>query len=261
MSAEYCLIFIKKILSLGLAIHTLEFIALKDSFSSNGIWRWSEIKTEHSFLKRLDFLFIKDLNFSLFLWTRFIASLSFFLFPHFGILVIFLFFSTLALALRFRGSFNGGSDYMALLILLALSVEAVHPTEKIQLGIIWYIALQVSSSYFIAGLVKIKQNAWRNGNALIQFIHSPNYNPPLLIKKILSNKAASFLCSWFVIIFEITFPLAIIGGNQFIFIWLFLGLLFHFVNVLLFGLNRFLIIWVATYPALYYVAVSLFSPN
>lgn len=249
--------FIARILAVALTVHTLEFISLKNIFASQGLWRWDELRQEHSLLPQLDFLFADSKRFILFLYLRFFIAILFFFFPFNPFFALFLFLSTWALAVRFRGSFNGGSDYMSLLLLLSLSVANFKATPKVQAGVLWYMALQACSSYFIAGLVKIKQSDWRTGKALTHFIKSPNYNPPPIARRIFDQRQMAWFCSWIVMLVELAFPLILISGKKAAVIWLMLGFLFHLANAILFGLNRFLIIWMATYPALYFVASTL----
>ena len=251
---------IQTIIALAVFLQTLEYLSLKDTFTGNGVWRWGEIKKEFLFLPNIiqQFFnfFLMDRHFIFLLWIRLLVSVLFIFYSSF-FFTFFLFLSSLLVAQRFRGSFNGGSDYMSLIILSALCVQTMAPSFVITKGVLWYIAIQSATSYFIAGIIKLKLSSWRNGVALTQFIQSPNYGPPTLIRRLLSQKQLAFLAAWVVIIFEITFPFILVQHNgNIIFIWLLLGFLFHLSNVFIFGLNRFLIVWLATYPAIYFCALK-----
>ena len=177
---------IQILMAIAIFFQTLEYLALKASFSENGVWRWSEIRAELQFLpnnvQAFFNFFLNDRHFIVLLWIRLLACITFIIFPSFY-LILFLFLSSLLIAQRFRGSFNGGSDYMSLIVLSALLLERFFHHPIITKGVLWYIAIQSVTSYFIAGIVKIKQSSWRNGYALEEFITSPNYNPPRWIKK------------------------------------------------------------------------------
>ncbi len=257
MNSVSALTLVSKITSVALIIQTIEYLNLKDTFLETGIWKWSEIKKEHPLLPKLNFL-LSDKNFTVLLWIRLLSAFLFFYFSSSFVLIFFLFMTALLISLRFRGSFNGGSDYMTLIILSSLCVANFLPKTIVQMGALYYIAFQVTTSYFLAGIVKAKQKEWRSGIALITFIESPNYNPPKFLKDILKIKKLSLLSSWAVMLFEICFPLIFIQNSYGALIWIILAFLFHFINVILFGLNRFLVIWTATYPALYFV-VNNFS--
>ena len=263
MIAFHALKIIKIIISIAVFFQTLEYLILRDSFGENGIWRWSEIKTEFDFLPkpiRLFFNFVlADQKFKTLLWLRLISSFIFMIYPNSFLLILFIFLTSLLISQRFRGSFNGGSDYMALIVLSALCVQAAAPTIAVTKGILWYIALQSATSYFMAGLVKIKLRSWRSAQALKDIIHSPNYSPPTILKKLLDIKLIAATSAWLVILFEITFPLIFTQHGQYVLLWLAIAFLFHLLNVFIFGLNRFLIVWLATYPAIYFVLEKSFS--
>lgn len=247
--------YVQVIISFALIFQSIEYLILKNTFSEKGIWRWSEIKTEFSFLplmiQNIFNSLLNDRSFNLLLLLRLAAALVFLFLPTFT-LALFLFISTLLISLRFRGSFNGGSDFMALIILSALTIEAFFQTPKFSTGVLWYIAIQSATSYFIAGLVKIKQKDWLTGAAFKKFILSPNYNPPQLIRQVSQNNFIAISASWLVILFELSFPFILLQNQRTAGLWLLIGFSFHLMNFIIFGLNRFLIIWLATYPAIYF---------
>ncbi len=243
------------ILSLSLIVQTLEYLSLYTLFTEKGIWRWSQLRREFRYLRFMDFA-LSEKTFLVLLVVRFLLSIT--LLFSFSFPVVFsLFITSLLIAQRFRGSFNGGSDYMTTIILSALSVAAFFQTEKVMTGVLWYIAFQSVLSYFLAGLVKIRQPLWRKGQALTAFIHSPNYQCPSLIKAMLDKKEMALIASWCVMLGQLLFPLALFLPEPYVLAAISVAFLFHLNNVWLFGLNRFLLAWAATYPAIYFVAKSL----
>lgn len=245
---EWTLLF----LSLGLIVQTLEYLFLYKLFTEKGIWRWSQLRREFSYLAFFDFV-LSDKSFLILLIARLILSvvlLFSFSFP----IVFSLFIISLLISQRFRGSFNGGSDYMTTILLSALSVAAYFQTEKVMMGALWYIALQSILSYFLAGLVKIKQPLWRNGHALKAFLHSPNYNAPEVLKTLLQERKTALVLAWIIMMAELLFPLVLFVPKTMTLAILLTAFLFHLNNVWLFGLNRFLLAWLATYPAIYFVS-------
>lgn len=256
MKVQEAIQLIQIFLSVGIVVQTLEYFSLRKQFSDAGIWQWSEMREEFSYLHYFDFVLSKK-AFPLLLGLRLMAAL---ILPFwFSLtLLLFLFLSTLLISIRFRGSFNGGSDYMTAIVLSALCVAAIFPQGKIITGALWYIALQSVTSYFLAGLVKIKQPLWRSGEALRAFIHSPNYNPPIMVKTLLQNRSVAFGAAWIVMIAELLFPLVLLMPPPYALVAIAGAFLFHLNNVVLFGLNRFLLAWLTTYPAIYFV-VNNFS--
>lgn len=146
----------------------------------------------------------------------------------------------LAQAVRFRGSYNGGSDAMTLVVLLGLALAR---TFSPQLGLA-YIAAQLVLSYFLAGLFKLRDPGWRNGSALPAMLGAPQYRSRPL--RLPCARAAGYA----VIAFECAFPLALLDARL---TWAFAGAgcVFHLLNARVLGLNRFLWAWLAAYPALF----------
>lgn len=153
-------------------------------------------------------------------WLRLIASLTLF-FRAPPVLVWLLLLITILTAVRFGGTLNGGSDYMTVVALSSLLVP-------------WgqtYLAVQLTLSYFVAGLVKLRQPDWRNGKALTRLT------------------GLSALLAWPVLLWECTFPLAWLNHTLCL-AYLGIGVVFHLANAKLLGLNRFFWIWLAAYPSL-----------
>jgi len=155
-----------------------------------------------------------------------------------------------AIAMRFRGSFYGGSDSMLALTLLGLALGPGH--ERVTGA--WIAALALVS-YAVAGWVKLMRPEWRSGCALAVFAAYPQYAVPVRLQALLRSRTLSLLGAWTVMGFELGFvPLVLSGLRPLACAALGAGVLFHLINVWVFGLNRFFWAWIATYPALAYWA-------
>lgn len=154
------------------------------------------------------------------LWLRLAASLALMAGSP-PALVWFLLFTTIFTAVRFGGTLNGGSDYMTVVALSSLLV----PWGRL------YLAVQLTLSYFVAGLVKLRQPDWRNGSALTRLTGLPSG------------------LAWPLLLWECTFPLAWCNHSLCL-AYLAVGAVFHLVNSKILGLNRFFWIWLAAYPSL-----------
>ena len=159
-------------------------------------------------------------TFQAMLWLRLAASLALFGTAS-PLLVWFLLFTTVYTAVRFGGTLNGGSDYMTVVALSSLLV----PWGRL------YLAVQLTLSYWVAGLVKLKHKDWRNGSALTRLTGLPGQ------------------LAWPVLLWECTFPLAWLNHGLCLG-YLAVGLVFHLANAKILGLNRFFWIWLAAYPSL-----------
>jgi hypothetical protein len=68
------------------------------------------------------------------------------------------------------------------------------------------------------------------------------------------------VAAWCVILWETTFPIAILAPNRVRWVLLGLGACFHIGVAVGMGLNTFLWAFVATYPAVEYCAITLQAP-
>jgi hypothetical protein len=171
--------------------------------------------------------------------------------PFFPLLSVWMLVTTALIAVRWRGSFNGGSDFMTLVVLTGVAISAgFGNTPQAQTGCLWYIALQVCTSYFVAGFAKLKKGNWRSGRALQGFLGSTIYQPSSLLSAVTRRRGLLCFVSWVLIFFECSFPLALLN-SRFSAVYLGLAVGFQLMNFYVFGLNRFVWAWGAAYPAIW----------
>ena len=242
-----------RFLAVALVLQTVELLQIRHAYRDDGIWRWKTLEKEFrifssTFQKLLNLTLCMP-NFTYTLIARLIAALvAFFIFEPVSLLILFV--TSLLVCLRWRGTFNGGSDYMTIVILLSLLVSALFPeNDAVALGAVWYISLQTISSYFVSGVAKLKRKNWRNGTALPGFVDTAVYGSPTMLKTFLAIPGMGLVASWGIIVFECSLPAAILHPAYCI-IYVTLALAFHLANFYLFGLNRFLYVWLAAYPAM-----------
>ena len=165
--------------------------------------------------------------------------------------------TTLAIAVRFRGSYNGGSDAMLLVVLIGVALARTGPGTALERAGLAYAAVQLVLSYFVSGVAKLGDRRWRDGTALPLLVALPQY----AVRRGHSRRswrgpssrarpAAAMLA------FECAFPLALVRPTACA-VLLAIGLGFHAVNAVAFGLNRFLWAWLAAYPALVFWVLEL----
>lgn len=171
---------------------------------------------------------------------------------------LLLFLLALLLLFRWRGAFNGGSDFMTLVGLSGLVIaHTVATAGDAALGWragLWYVALQSITSYFVSGWVKLLRREWRNGRALPVFLDSGIYGP-LPERSIYRSPAFARSVAWGFTVWEGLFPLALLDLRLALFFCA-SGTVFHFLVFWHFGLNRFFWAWLATYPAVMYCALA-----
>lgn len=160
------------------------------------------------------------------------------------------------LLMRWRGAFNGGSDFMTLVgltgLLLAHLVGAVAGMDWGWRAGLWYVALQSLTSYFMSGWVKLLHPSWRRGQALAQFLDT-GVHGPLPLNHTFRRPALAAALSWAFTVWEGVFPLALLDARLALALCA-VGAVFHFLVFRYLGLNRFFWAWLATYPAIVWCA-------
>ncbi len=254
------LLWTERLIALATLLQTCELLQVHRAFRDEGRFSWPILRADHAELLRpLRWLFAALLPYRPFLallGLRLVASAALLLTGLPGLAPLLL-LSQIAICVRFRGAFNGGSDYMSVVILLGLSgAWASAHSPLLVKACLAYIAVQVVLSYWIAGVVKLRQIGWRRGEALRAFVSSGRYGTPAWLVRWLALPGVARVLSWSVLAFECGFPLAL-AGPRFALPLLAVGLSFHVGNSLVFGLNRFLFAWLAAYPALFYFSAQL----
>ncbi len=164
----------------------------------------------------------------------------------------------LLLLFRWRGAFNGGSDFMTLMSLSALLLaDGLTPWLGAHQGwraALWFLSIQLLTSYFMSGWVKLKHPGWRNGGTLSVFLDTGVYGP-LRAHSRYRRRPVAILLSWGFILWEGLFGLVFVDVRL---AWLgcAIGVVFHFMVFRYLGLNRFFWAWLSTYPALIYAVTE-----
>ena len=172
---------------------------------------------------------------------------------HGGVALV-LWTTSLLVNVRFRGTTNGGSDMMLMVVLTSLSVAHAAPhAEWVQRAAVLYVAAQSFMSYFIAGVAKLGSPAWRDGGAVRSFLATPHFAVPSLLVRLLDAPARLRAVSWGVMAFECAVPLAVTRPVACA-VYLVVALCFHIGNAWAFGLNRFVLAWAASWPALLFAS-------
>lgn len=240
------LLWMERLIALALVQQSIELLLLHKKFGSDGVWSWEIMRREFPVPRFFGFV-MQYPQFIGLVALQLLAALALLVFSS-AFLVLFLFMSAVLISMRFRGAFNGGSDYMTLIVLSALVVARAEPGWAP--AAVFYVAVQTGLSYFVAGLVKIKEPRWRSGVMLRDFILLTNY-PVAGGARFFFESAGDrqiALLAWSVILWECSFPAAYLSPKLAV-VFLGVGFLFHLTNVYVLGLNRFLFAWTAAYPS------------
>ncbi len=242
------------LLAWSLSIQTLEYLRIGKATADNGLWSWPLQRADipnATVRAALDVLF-KPWMHQVHLVLRLFAAVALAVQGASLPLIAFLFAGNLLILIRWRGAFNGGSDFMTLVVLSGLliaQVVAAFSNEALgwQAGF-WYIAIQSITSYFMSGSVKLLRREWRNGSAMTIFLNGAIYGP-LSATHPLRNRWLALLGSWGFIVWEILFPFSLFDPRLAA-VFCAVAALFHFLVFWFFGLNRFFWAWVCSFPAI-----------
>ena len=238
----------------SLTIQTLEYLRMGQYTAQDAFWSWPLQRADipnAPVRALLDVLFKPHMH-QLHLVLRLCAAVALALQGASLPLIGFLFVGNLLILIRWRGAFNGGSDFMTLVVLTGLLIsQVVGAFGNVALGWqagFWYIAIQAITSYFMSGAVKLLRREWRNGSAMTIFLNGAIYGP-LSAKHLLRNTWLALFGSWGFIVWEILFPLSLLDPRLAA-VFCAVAALFHFLVFWFFGLNRFFWAWMCSFPAI-----------
>ncbi|TBE99682.1 hypothetical protein [Rhizobium ruizarguesonis] len=164
--------------------------------------------------------------------------------------------------LMFNGMRFGqeGSDHVRLYAAAFFFISSVwnvaEPVQAQKAYLILVAALGVSF-YFGSALVKIVEPTWWRGEALMRALSTSLYGHPLLLSLFSAFPRLTRQLSVALLIWEITFPLAIFFAGNYILLWMAIGLLFHLSVALFMRLPLFLLSIGIMYPGIYWTSLSL----
>ncbi len=247
------------LLATSLLIQTLEFLRIRSAQQPDALWSWTVQRGDlaHASIavrKAFDWLFSEHIH-KAHLLLRLAAAASL----YWGSSIVsatLLFFSTVIILIRWRGAFNGGSDFMTIIALTGLMIAHwgqffVSPVLAWQAGL-GYVCLQTVTSYFISGAIKLFSREWRNGIALPYFLDGGIYGP-LAADSVFRHRFVAIACSWGFILWECAVPMVFLGP-LFALVFCAIALVFHLLVFAFFGLNRFVWAWLVSFPAMIYCA-------
>ena len=242
------------VFALSLTIQTLEYLRMgkytaNDAFRS---WQLQRADIPNAPIRALLDVLFKPHMHQLHLVLRLCAAVLLAVQGASLPLIGFLFVGNLLILIRWRGAFNGGSDFLTLVVLKGLFIsQVVGAFGNAELGWqagFWYIAIQAITSYFMSGAVKLLRPEWRNGSAMTIFLNGAIYGP-LSATHPLRNKWLAMLGSWGFIVWEILFPFSLLDPRLAA-VFCAVAALFHFLVFWFFGLNRFFWAWLCSFPAI-----------
>jgi len=243
---------------LSLLMQVAEFLRIAKSSDPQGVWSWPEqradIPTDPQWCRRLLDALFQPQAYRAQLWLRAVLALVLMIQGSSLLLMVALFLGTLLLLVRWRGAFNGGSDFMTLVAVTGMLIAQTVAVWADR-GLGWamglsYIAIYTLSSYFVSGWIKLLQPEWRSGQALTVFLNGGLYGP-LPPNSMFRRPKVACASSWAFILWESVFPLVLLYPEWAVF-FICVAVGFHFLVFWFFGLNRFFWAWVTNLTAVWF---------
>lgn len=166
---------------------------------------------------------------------------------------------SLVLYYRIMGIING-ANHKYNLIFISISLAILLRTEYSLHASLIFISICTLLCYFTAGIYKIFERKWRNGEYLLEILNTTIFSSDYVKNKINTNPKYSNISKYASIVFitwEISSIIAIFSPQFFFIPYLLLGVIFHLTVAKLMGLNTFLWSYVASYPAVIFTYIEL----
>ncbi|WKS29988.1 hypothetical protein NLL29_10090 [Corynebacterium pseudodiphtheriticum] len=123
-----------------------------------------------------------------------------------------------------------------------------------------FLALQVTISYFISGVVKSPGKRWARGNALEGVMATETYGDRKFYRFLQKHPRIGRVTTRGTVILESLMPLAMINETVLKATLALFGT-FHLANARAMGLGRFVLPFISTYPAILNFRSSIFRPG
>ena len=188
------------------------------------------------------------------LFCLLISFFTFFFFFFLGYYICLLFLITFEIV-SFNSDFlyKDTSDKIQFQILIGLTVVFF----SISLALC-YITSIIMLTYFFTGINKMKSKSWRNGDAIFQVINTESFGNEKLSELIYHKTNKQKIISWSLILFQFTFPICVLNSKICI-IYLIIGFVFHFFNMIILKLHNFFWVFISTYPCIYIMSLKIES--
>lgn len=246
---------------LVMAISALEMLVRFGVYARSGVLSWdlgrmAPLIHNRPFLRRLGDFFYHDKRFQVLFAIRLVLGLGLvgcgvfsFLFPP---LLAAALLSSLLVVYR-AGPGQDGSFQLRILILGVLFTCSISPLDSLPFRIgLYFLSAQLILSYLLAGIAKLRGQTWRDGTGLIGIFGTVYHGVGWVHRLLSGRKSLSIALSWFVIGFEVLFPLILVGHGWLVVGFLLITTLFHLSTSFLMGLNGFFLSFTAAYPTLIY---------
>jgi len=259
ISPEHVLLWFRLMIALSLLTASLQHLINRFQFAENGLLPWQIIKKKSANRlfrsKFFDYVF----NLKGFIWLN---AIRIFLLPllvygdNISVLIILIILS-FGIYIRTKLMANA-ADQINNVALIGLLINVIFGQYSSPSVIIFFFSAVLLISYFTSGILKFHEAKWQNGYYLKSIIASRNGNSSFYLQLMESIPAEIFkLSSKMTIGWQITGVLIPFLPLPLLYLYLFIGLIFHVSTGILMKLPNFIWTFLAFLPCLFYTNIHL----
>jgi hypothetical protein len=146
-----------------------------------------------------------------------------------------------------------GAHNMLVVVFGAAAIQRIAPdSQALRTACVWFVALQGCLAYAASGLCKLAEPEWRRGTAVLSLFRNWPFTPAWAVRPLGRRPLLVRCLTYGTLAMEISFPLALVVGRPWCWVFLGWGLAFHVANLIVLRLNHFPWAYGATYPAIVY---------
>jgi hypothetical protein len=149
-----------------------------------------------------------------------------------------------------------GADQLVWIIFVGLLPVTLVPSSTTQSAWLWFVSIQVSLAYGVAGVAKASARGWRDGSFLVGIVGTQIYGRPALARFLADRPTLVKAHARLLILWECCFLAILVLPLPIVVVWLAAGLAFHAVNAYAMGLNTFFWAFIAAYPAVVFCVLT-----
>lgn len=145
-----------------------------------------------------------------------------------------------------------GTDQLSFQVQVASAVARTSDKPRLVDACLWYVALQSTMSYAMAGYAKLPSHIWRSGDALPGILRTESYGDRDAYQMAQRHPVLAKATAHTVLALECAFPAVFLAQGRPAPLMLATMGMFHMVNARVMGLGRFVWAFTSTYPAVLY---------
>ncbi|MEU9126242.1 hypothetical protein AB0C96_41665 [Streptomyces sp. NPDC048506] len=150
-----------------------------------------------------------------------------------------------------------GADEMVLLLTVGLTVAFLVPSRSAKVIAVLFVCAQLTLSYVVAGLSKLRSRAWMREGVLGGILSTEAYGRmPRVGRWIRSHRRFDLAAGLVVVALEVAYPAVLVLPLSYASLWLLAMLGFHFATAVVMGLNTFFFVFSGALVLMYWLVVA-----